>query len=529
MKKLIVISEIALACCASFALLGCTADPQTAGVSTVETENALVIQVTDGSAPAKGVLARVRSARYLQNVDNKPYAESDGVAAEYTADSKGFVYITKKEISSLKLAEISVEVVGEKQGAFGIFALDGSEETAPDSATLALEKFGSLKGHVTFAEGDTTAEVRIYGTDRIVSTDSEGNFEINDLPPYAHYTLMVGSSYNTVVEMEAGVSAEKTKDVGEIVLKKYVLYDDMFMISDWMKVAKSARQEGEPVVGFIRLNSRNFDFSEVMAQGKDVQVETEDGDPMTYAINYWNDTLEQAEIQVLLDAKTELVKLTWGMGAVDEKSAKKVTSSKLWESVSAEVAREQNSVSLIDFENGFKSNVTAPAAVFDWYFEYQGDSVETTPGLDNAIEGVESAGAGRDGKAFHWKSKSPNGSWSYVGLWLSSAKKPSNFQAIDSVEFMVRGTGRIAFAFEAEDTTGYVSKAFNFDSLATDSGKWVRKVIKQSDFAEGTGAYANIGWDVIQTRVTNFNIAAYGEAEFWLDDIKFYGVNLDDL
>lgn len=526
MKMFVKNFRLALMGGAMLALLGCSADDKLAGVSTVETENALVIQVTDGGAPAKGALARVRSARYLQDVDN---AEHDGVAAEYTADSKGFVYITKKEISSLKLAEISVEVVDEKQGAFGIFALDGSEETAPDSATLALEKFGSLKGRVTFAEGDSTAEVRIYGTDRIVTTDAEGNFEINDLPPYAHYTLYVGSSSNTVVEMEAGVSAEKTKDVGEIILKKYVRYDDVLMISDWMKVAKSARQNGEPVVGFIRLNSANFDFKDVMTQGKDVQIETEDGEPITFAINYWNDTLEQAEIQVLMDAETENVKLTWGMGAVDEKTAKKVSSSKLWESVSADVAREQNSVNLVDFENGFKTNVTAPAKVFDWYFEYQGDSVETTPGLDDAIEGVESAGAGRDGKAFHWKSKSPNGSWSCIGLWLSSAEKPSNFQAIDSVEFLVRGNGRIAFAFESEDTTGYVSKAFNFDTLKTESSEWVRKVIKQGDFVEGTGAYANIGWDVIQTRVTNFNIAAYGEAEFWLDDIKFYGVNLDDL
>jgi len=517
-------STFSLVCCALLALMGCS-ETQTAGVSTVETENALLIQVVSDDAPAKGALARVRRARYLQDSSETDFA-SNGVVAEYSTDSKGFIAITKKVADSLNLGKIAVEVVGEKQGAFDMFAL-ASGDVAGDSVTMSLEKFGSVKGHVLLDEGDSSAVVRIYGTDRYVVTDSEGNFEIEDLPPYT-YSLYVNSR-NASAEIDGKVTSEKSLDVGDITLQKSMAFNADDMISSWMKNASAARKSGDAVVGFIRLNADNFDFSDVMESGEDAQIVGEDDKPLTFAVAYWNDTLKQAVIQVLLDAETESLKLVWGAGKVTEKNSGLVSRTKLWSMVSAKVATEQNSVSLVDFENGVKTNVTAPANVYDWYFAYQGDSVTTTPDTSNFLDGVESAGAGRDGKAFHWKSKAANGDWSYFGLWLSSSKNPSNFQAIDSVEYYIRGNGRYAFAFEAMDTTGYIRKAFYFDTLQTNASEWVRKVIKQNDFAEGTGTYANDGWDVINTRVTNFNIDAYDESEFWLDDIKFYGVNLDDL
>ncbi len=527
MKKFSVIGSLSLFCGAMLTLAGCTSDPQTAGVSTVETENALVIQVSSGDAPVKGALARVRRARYLQDSSAVDFG-SNGVLAEYTTDSKGYIAIAKKDADSLGLREIAVEVVDKKQGAFGVFTLNQKAEN-PDSTEMSLEKFGSLKGHVENADGDSSAIVRIYGTDRYAVVDSDGNFEIEDLPPYS-YILYVNSN-NTDAEIKAEVVAEKTKDVGDVTLRHFIRWDDGLMISDWMKVSKAARQDGEAVVGFIRLDSALFDFSKAMEQGKDVQVVSEFEHPLTYAISYWNDTLKQAVVLVLLEPEIENVKLVWGAGVVDEKSSGLTSRAKIWESVSAEVAREQNTVRLMDFESGFKkADASSPASVKDGYFEYQGDSVSTTPALDDILDGIVKAGAGRDGYALHWTSSAPVGKWSDFGQWFSTPDKPCNMEGVDSVEYFIRGTGRYAFAFEAEDETGYVDKALYFDTLTTaNADEWKRTVIRQMDFAEGTGAYANTGWEAIRTRVTNYNIDAYGDAEIWLDDITLYGVNFDDL
>lgn len=526
MKRNTVTRGFALVSSALLSLLGCSADDKVAGVSTVETENALVIQVMAGDAPVKGALARVRSARYLQSSVDATSSKDDGVVAEYKADSKGFISITKKACE--KLEKISVEIAGESQGAFGVYVAAKGEDV-PDSVSLTMDKFGSLKGHVVLEDGDTSAMVRIYGTDRFVVTDSKGNFEIEGLPPY-DYSLYVNAE-NTEAEVEGKVSAAKTLDVGDIILRKTKSFDDAEMISGWMNSSIKAREMGEPVVGFIRLNSRNFDFDETMDGGKDVLVLGANDKPVSFAVSYWNDTLEQAVIQVLLDSKVESVRLAWGAGAVDEKSSGLTSRSKLWESVSAEVAREQNTVRLMDFESGFKkADAASPASVKDGYFEYQGDSVATTPSLENILDGVVEAGAGRDGHALHWTSSAPVGKWSDFGQWFSTASSPCNMQGIDSVEYFIRGTGRYAFAFEAEDETGYVDKAFYFDTLKTaNADSWKRTVIRQTDFAKGTGSYANVGWDVIRTRVTNYNIDAYGDAEIWLDDITLYGVNFDDL
>ncbi|MCQ2089740.1 MAG: carboxypeptidase-like regulatory domain-containing protein [Fibrobacter sp.] len=526
MKKILNFAVLSPVCCSLLALMGCTSGTETAGVSTVETENALVIQVFAGDAPANGAVARVRSARYLQSSFDETSSKDDGVVAEYKADSKGFISITKKDCE--KLEKISVEVADENQGAFGVYAT-AKGENVPDSVSLSMEKFGSLKGHVVLEDGDTSAVVRIYGTDRFVVTDSKGNFEIEDLPPY-DYSLYVNAE-NTDAEVEGKVSAAKTQDVGDIILRKTKSFEEKDLISSWMKSAITAREEGEPVVGFIRLNSKNFDFDEAMDGGEDVQVLGANDKPLPFAISYWNDSLQQAVIQVLLDSKFEYARLAWGAGAVDEKSSGLTSRAKLWGSVPAEVTREQNMVRLMDFESGFKkADAASPASVKDGYFEYQGDSVSTTPSLENILDGIEKAGADRDGYALHWKSSAAVGRWSDFGQWFSTPDKPCNMEGVDSVEYFIRGTGRYAFAFEAEDETGYVDKAFYFDTLKTaNADSWKRTVIRQSDFAKGTGSYANTGWDVIRTRVTNYNIDAYGEAELWLDDIKIYGINWDDI
>lgn len=115
MKKFLNFAVLSPVCCSLLALMGCTSGTETAGVSTVETENALVIQVFAGDAPANGAVARVRSARYLQSSFDETSSKDDGVVAEYKADSKGFISITKKDCE--KLEKISVEVADENQGA----------------------------------------------------------------------------------------------------------------------------------------------------------------------------------------------------------------------------------------------------------------------------------------------------------------------------------------------------------------------------------------------------------------------------
>jgi len=187
-----------------------------------------------------------------------------------------------------------------------------------------------------------------------------------------------------------------------------------------------------------------------------------------------------------------------------------------------------NYLDIVDFEaKDYSSLLRAPMNNNEWYLAHQGDSVVTTPGDTNGIAGIEEAGAGRDGYAFHWKSSSPNGSWSNWGLWLCPSENPCNFTQVDSIVYYIRGEGRYSFALESLGDDNYKGKAIYRDTLSS-TEEWIRKSIVPSDFEPGDSSWGNLGWDMISQKVTNLVIPAYGEAEVWIDDIRIYGINRKD-
>jgi hypothetical protein len=177
-------------------LVACSKD-EVAGVSTVETENAFLIRIVrDDSLPAANVVARVRAANFVRDV------EGDSADAEYYED---FVADTlgRIRIDSLAVDTATIEIFDEGLGLFKkILAADIHEG---DSVQFVMEKTGSLRGKVYLPEGADYAWIQVYGTDRLVKTDSEGFYEMDSLPPYEYgLRVIVGDS---IVEKSAKVGA----------------------------------------------------------------------------------------------------------------------------------------------------------------------------------------------------------------------------------------------------------------------------------------------------------------------------------
>ena len=100
MKRLFLL----LACLAPLAFWACS-DKEVAGISTVETENAFLIQIVrEDSKPAVGVVARMRSVDFVRDI------EDDSSKAiffeEFTTDSLGQIHI-----DSLSVNEAMIEIV----------------------------------------------------------------------------------------------------------------------------------------------------------------------------------------------------------------------------------------------------------------------------------------------------------------------------------------------------------------------------------------------------------------------------------
>lgn len=193
-------------------------------------------------------------------------------------------------------------------------------------------------------------------------------------------------------------------------------------------------------------------------------------------------------------------------------------------------------VEIINFENGFKSSLKAPALEGTGYFATSDSTVISTPTPETSEEGFVEAGAGREGTAYHWESNSPTGRWAFFGIFICHSDTPCDMQELDSVEFYVRGKGRYSLAMESLGDSTFNGKAIYYDTLKVDSAmgrndvdKWTRKVVRPSDFVEGDSSWANLGWELISQKVTTLTIATYGEAEIWIDDIKLYGIKPSDM
>ena len=192
-------------------------------------------------------------------------------------------------------------------------------------------------------------------------------------------------------------------------------------------------------------------------------------------------------------------------------------------------AFEPDSVKVLDFEMGkadfvleeFNLHATGYLMVTD-------TSVVTVPSVDEDVsKAVENAGAGRDGKALHWKSSAGFGVWSIFGIWICTEKSPCDLTELDSVVYYVRGTGHYSFAFEALGKTNVEGKTLTDDTLDV-ANEWKRVCVKPSDFIGPDSSWGNFGWDAVKKTVTTISILAYDEAEIWIDDITLYGIKPSD-
>ena len=122
------------------AFWACSNDKDVAGISTVETENAYLIQIVrEDSLPATNVLARMRSVDFVRSVKEGDGAEisaedsaKGGFFSEFVTDSLGCI-----RIDSLAVDVATLEIVDHGEGLFK--KLSAEEVQEGDSVRFVME------------------------------------------------------------------------------------------------------------------------------------------------------------------------------------------------------------------------------------------------------------------------------------------------------------------------------------------------------------------------------------------------------
>ena len=278
-------------------LFACSSEKNLAGASTVETENACIINVVNiDSKPAANVVARIRPLWYVEGVSKDSSVMPNNVREailEVTADSLGNIVM-----DSVNFEKGYIEIIDGNTGVFQ--AVTSSDLRKNKLTTMQMAPLGSVSGKAELPKETDYAWVQIYGTDKIVKTNKDGEFTLDSLPP-ASYQIraILPDEQETIGEASITISAGEKSDIQT--LAKPTLENEHLeqwahartipldsTISDWMKPI------AESTVVFVRLNETNFDFSEAMNNGNDLRFTDQSGNRLAFRLAFWNSATQDA-------------------------------------------------------------------------------------------------------------------------------------------------------------------------------------------------------------------------------------------
>lgn len=260
-------------------------------------------------------------------------------------------------------------------------------------------------------------------------------------------------------------------------------------------------------VATIRLDSSNFDFSKSTSKGLDVSVERANGGLLPFEIVLWDSAAARARLHVRLDssllAGSKHIVLRWG--AVRMVRTDPVA---VWKAVPDSQRQRVNSVLIDDFEHGTVASLLPNGN--PWYVSMNDSTPLSVPSLV----------AGRSGTVAHFSYVKP---YSLMGLSLGGHR---SLRSLDSMVLYARGTGVLLPAFDNLDS-GTGGKAWKHVPL--DSTTWKRIVIRPQDLDTADNLAGNVGWLAVRDRVSYLTFLVAAGHDVYLDDIRLYGIDRDDL
>jgi hypothetical protein len=269
-------------------------------------------------------------------------------------------------------------------------------------------------------------------------------------------------------------------------------------------------------IATLRLDSFNFDFSQSDSSARDLAIETKDKRPVPFEVVYWDKFARLGRLHVRLDSSllrpnSEFVFL-WNQPLLSLSNPTEV-----WRALPDSQKLELTSVSVADFENRSATTLlpTQPSWITGRSDSAKIDSLE-----------FKSAGAGRSGNALTI-GYSITGKLSYVVVKtpLTFDEQQRNIRSMDSLVFWTRGTKGAGYfiAFDHKE----LFKAWMLDTLDT---VWTRVRIRPSDLIPASNSNGgNKGWEAVRDSTTHLSFIVTGGTRFWLDSVRIYGINQDDL
>lgn len=496
-------------------LAACGAGNDSAG-NTTEIENAIAIRVFNEGTPAANVHYQVLPSWYVADT-----TETSSVNYTYqgTTDTNGWVRIDRHQNGSYTINFTK----GDSSIVLQYTLNNLNHEYTLDSASL--EAVGAVKGLVDLPDSANYAWVAIQGTNEIVKTDSLGQFVIRKAP-CGNLTVSAWDAQDmgAIGQTSTTVITNDTIDLGLIENPNKVIPENAIrimpseLISDWM------RPLSFPTVLVLRLTEDNFDFKKAAKDGSDIRLYDGSGNLVPFEIDGWDTTINSATLNIRVETATDTIRpwiLMWG-----DKKAEKLKNVNVWKGLSDSLVSALNSVTVLNFETGgIYNDIPAPVVKYEWYVQAHSKATISDSLAANKMNGIEKADSSIFGKNVLHVQYSADTLGQYVVIGTRIAEHPHDLSRLDSVEVWIKGDGEYEIILETivESDTNYKTTY-----KGTANKQWTRVAVKPEDFTNADNKSYH-GWDITRNKITRFTIFVYRGKNIWIDNVKMYGINLDDL
>ena len=275
--------------------------------------------VYDGSGlPVAGARVVLCPERFLKDTSVAPDSYDAQALRETVTDEGGFFSINR-----LKPGIFHIEV-NNKQSWSSLSKCEISEHDARLGIICTLKPVGRISGTLAFPAGyQGSAFVLVYGLDRVTRVAPNGTFTLSDIPEGA-YTLRVLPSQKEYLSKDFGAVAVAPSDETDLGTLVVPLNGNAWSYHRQINLNTSIT--GANIVGhvinfpvLIRLNSKNFDFSQAQSTGADIRFTKSDNTFLPYEIERWDASNRHAEIWVRVDTirgndSTQSLMMYWGNG-----------------------------------------------------------------------------------------------------------------------------------------------------------------------------------------------------------------------
>jgi hypothetical protein len=277
----------------------------------------------------------------------------------------------------------------------------------------------------------------------------------------------------------------------------------------------------------LKLDSSNFDFSKAKADGSDLRILRLDSTPVPFTIRNWDPQTQCGGVWIRLDSvragsNPDLI-LAWG----NPRATTASNPAQTWAGIPDSVVTQQTSILVTDFEDGTgrifsnkKRAFWASRSATTVPFTSPGTGTDVNAGIKDS--GIYDAKNARLSKALQMKYTATGSEWVLVGTLLGT--QANSFVGLDSITLWLRGTGVARVALENNQIANGAGKAWLGISPTP---VWKQYTIKPSDFDAPAGNA--VGWTRVRDSVTTFTIFGIKGGDFWIDDIRFHGMNLSEI